>query len=103
MDIRRRDAIKLIENIAAKKPGSARNVLLAARAMFTYALRRELVEFNPFSEVGLAVPAAGPNDRQRTLSDDELKNVVLPYLLSSDGNPIIKNALLLILVTGQRP
>jgi len=71
-DIRRRDAIELIEKIAAKKPGAARNVLLAARAMFTYALRREMVEYNPFSEVGLAVPAATANERDRTLSD--LKN-----------------------------
>jgi integrase len=102
-DVRRRDAIELIEKIAAKKPGAARNVLLAARAMFTYALRRELVEYNPFSEVGLAVPAATANERDRTLSDDELKNAVLPYLLSPGGNTIAKNALFLILVTGQRP
>ncbi len=102
-DIRRRDAIELIENIASKKPGAARNVLMAARAMFTYALRRELVEYNPFSEVGLAVPAAMANDRNRTLSDDELKKVLLPYLCSSSGNIIAKKALLLILVTGQRP
>jgi len=71
--------------------------------MFTYALRRELVEYNPFSEVGLAVPAATANDRDRTLSDDELKNVVLPYLLAPGGNTILKKALLMILVTGQRP
>ena len=103
VEIRRRDAIEMIETIAAKKPGAARNVLLAARAMFTYALRREMVEYNPFSEVGLAVPAATANDRNRTLSDDELKKVVLPYLLSPGGNTIAKNALLLILVTGQRP
>jgi hypothetical protein len=67
IDIRRRDAIELIENIASNKPGAARNVLMAARAMFTYALRREMVEYNPFSEVGLAVPAATSNDRDRTL------------------------------------
>ncbi|RQW86975.1 MAG: DUF4102 domain-containing protein [Geobacter sp.] len=101
--IRRRDAIELIEKIAAKKPGAARNVLLAARAMFTYARRREMVEYNPFSEVGLAVPAATANDRDRTLSDDELKGTVLPYLLAPGGNTILKNALLMILITGQRP
>jgi integrase len=103
LDIRRRDAIFLIEKIAASKPGAARNVLLAARAMFTYALRREMFEYNPFSEVGLAVPAASPNDRTRVLSDDELKQVVIPYLLSPTGNTVIKKALFLILVTGQRP
>lgn len=103
LEIRRKDAISLIEKIAADKPGAARNVLLAARAMFTYALRREMVEYNPFSEVGLAVPAASPNDRTRVLSDDELKQVVIPYLLSPGGNITIKKALFLILATGQRP
>lgn len=102
-DIRRRDAIELIETIAAKKRGAARNVLLAARAMFTYAVHREMVEYNPFSGVGVAVPQSAPNSRERVLSDDELKKVVLPYLTAPGGNTIIKNALLLILVTAQRP
>jgi hypothetical protein len=43
MDVRRRDAIELIESIAAKKRGAARNVLLAARSMFTYAVHREMM------------------------------------------------------------
>ena len=102
-DIRRRDAIELIEKIASTKPGAARNVLMAARSMFTYALRRELSEYNPFSEVGLAVPASAANDRNRTLSDVELKKVVLPYLFSQSGNILLKKALLLILITAQRP
>ena len=102
-DIRRRDAIELIEKIASTKPGAARNVLMAARSMFTYALRRELAEYNPFSEVGLAVPASAANDRNRTLSDAELKKVVLPYLFSQSGNILLKKALLLILITAQRP
>lgn len=102
-EIRRRDAIELIEKISSKTPGAARNALMAARSMFTYALRREMVEYNPLSEVGLAVPSALPNERERTLGDDELKKVVLPYLLSPEGNTLIKNALLLILTTGQRP
>jgi len=102
-DIRRRDAIHLIESIAAEKRGAARNVLLAARAMFTYAVHRELVEYNPFSGVGVAVPQASPNSRERVLSDEELKTVVLPFLVAGDGNTLIKNALLLILFTAQRP
>jgi integrase len=102
-EIRRRDAIELIESIAAKKRGAARNVLLAGRAMFTYAVHREIVEYNPFSGVGIAVPQAAPNSRDRVLSEDELKKVVLPYLTAPGGNSIIKNALLLILFTAQRP
>ncbi|HET6418544.1 MAG TPA: integrase arm-type DNA-binding domain-containing protein [Geobacteraceae bacterium] len=101
--IRRRDAIELIESIASKKRGAARNILLAARAMFTFAVHREMVEYNPFSGVGVAVPQSSPNSRERVLSDNELKKTVLPYLAASGGNLIIKNSLLLILLTAQRP
>jgi hypothetical protein len=79
IEIRRRDAIELIESIAAKKRGAARNVLLAARAMFTYAVHRELVEYNPFSGVGVAVPQSAPDSRERVLTDDELKKVVCRF------------------------
>lgn len=100
--VRRRDAILLIEGIATKKTGAARNVLLAARAMYSYAVHREMVEFNPFSGVGVAVPQAAPKSRERTLSDDEIKHV-WRSLSNWSGSEIIRRAILLILVTGQRP
>lgn len=54
-EIRRKDAISLITPIAATAPGQARGVMKIARAMFNYALDRELVEINPFTRL----PAAG--------------------------------------------
>jgi len=60
MEIRRRDAIALIDPIADKTPGQARGVLKIARAMFNYALERELVESNPFTRLPVAVPSIKP-------------------------------------------
>ncbi len=100
-EIRRRDAVALIEQVARRAPGQARNVLLNARTMFSFALHREIVEYNPFSRVGAAVPAAAAGSRDRVLSDDEIKTVW--RALTKPGSEIVRRAILLILVTGQRP
>lgn len=100
-DIRRRDAIELIEQVAGRAPGQARNVLLNARTMFSFALHREMIEYNPFSGVGAAVPSAAPGSRERVLSDEEIKTAW--WALTKPGSEIVRRAILLILVTGQRP
>lgn len=102
-DIRRRDAIALIESIAAQgKPGAARNLLISSRAMFSYAVHREMIEYNPFAGVGVAVPQAAAKERDRVLSEGEIKHVW--NTLSNWGNSeYIRRAILFILVTGQRP
>ena len=102
-DIRRRDAIALIESIAALgTPGSARNVLLSGRAMYSYAVQREMIEYNPFAGVGVAVPQAAAKERDRVLSETEIKHIW--ETLSNWGNSeYIRRAILFILVTGQRP
>lgn len=101
-EIRRRDAIILIETIAKRAPGQARNVLLHTRAMFSYALHREMVEYNPFSVVSAAVPKVKPKSRARWLSNDEIK-FVWNSLWSDKETNFIRRAILLILVTAQRP
>jgi integrase len=100
-DITRQEAIILIKNLAEKTPGAARNVLLAARAMFTYAIdHEEIVSQNPFSRVGKAVPNASPKEGDRFLTEDELKYIV--PLLKFNSPDLIRRALLLTLYTGQR-
>jgi integrase len=101
-DIRRRDAIHLIESIAKRAPGQARNVLLHARTMFTYAVHRELIEYNPFSGVGAAVPKAAPRSRERVLEQAEIQKV-LECLWQGAETSFVRRAILLVLVTGQRP
>ena len=103
-DIRRRDAIELVEKVAFRAPAQGHGVLKFASAMFTYALHRERVEFNPFSGISAAVPAVVLSPRDRVLSDVEIKHV-WRSLSKEDGigTTHIRAALLLILVTAQRP
>jgi integrase len=102
--ISRRDAIALLESVARRVPGQSRNLLKNARAMFTFARHRELVEFNPFADVTAAVPSIAQTSRDRVLTDDELK-IVWRTLTDPDsyGLPEVKQALLLVLITAQRP
>ncbi len=102
--IRRRDAILLVEDVASRAKAQALGVLKHARAMFTYALHRELVDFNPFAGVSAAIPDVTPNSRERVLSDNEIK-IIWNTLSDKDsaGSLIARNGLLLILVTAQRP
>ena len=103
-DIRRRDAISLIEPIAAKTPGQARAVMKIARAMFNFALERELVESNPFTRLPTALPSIRPVSATRTLSNNEIKTVWnLLHSAIAPGTAETRRALLLVLVTAQRP
>jgi hypothetical protein len=58
-DIRRRDAIMLLETVAKRAPGQARNVLKATQGIFNYAVERELLDYNPFAEIRISrtIPA----------------------------------------------
>lgn len=98
VDIRRKDAIALVEAVARRAPGQGRNVIKTARAMFSFALIRDLVEQNPFAGVGRAVPVTAPKSRRRTLSDEEINKIWSQLKASINGRII-----LLVLVTGQRP
>ncbi len=104
-EVRRPDAIRLIESVAKTNGGGmAAQVLKHARCLMQYALERDLIDFNPFSAVGRAVPAAKSKARDRALSDMEIKQ--LWHALTSIPDPRshdTRRALLLILVTGQRP
>ena len=97
-DIRRKDAIALVEEVAMRAPGQARNVIKTTRAMFSFAHDRELVEVNPFARVGRAVPSTAPKSRERTLTISEVRHIWKVL-----GTSEIGRAILLILVTAQRP
>jgi integrase len=101
-DVRRRDAILLIEDKARKTPGQARNVLLNSRSMFSYALQREMIEYNPFAGVSAAVPKVVPKPRERVLSHDEIR-LIWKKLWTGDNTSFLRRAILLAFVTGQRP
>jgi integrase len=92
----------MIESIG--KAGMAGQILKHARAMFTYALNREYVEYNPFSSIASALPAIKPNSRSRVLEDTEIKHLWAQLTSITDPRSLeSRRALLLILTTGQRP
>lgn len=104
-DVRRRDAILLLEDIAERAPGQARNVLKVTRKMFNFALEREVVELNPFTGITAAtIPGIAPQKGTRVLNSEEVRRVwekLEDPTLS--GSSEIRRCLKLILVTGQRP
>lgn len=100
-EIRRRDAIALIQDIASRAPGQSGNVLKAGRQIFEYALLREWVETQPFLQITKAVPKAIANVCDRVLDDVEVPQV-WNAISKSPSSDSVKRALKMILVTAQR-
>lgn len=102
-DIRRRDAVAILEQKAATAPGQAVNLHKALRGMFQYAVERELVEYNPFSEIRAArtIPTMKQTARERVLSDEEIK-YLWTAIDQGGGSDSTQRALKLMLLTGQR-
>jgi integrase len=101
-EIRRRDAIALLEKIAARAPGQAKNVHKVARAVFEYAIDREYLEANPMLKLSKIVPSLKPVIKKRVLSNSEIKQV-WHALTEGTGEERTKAAIKLVLVTAQRP
>jgi len=100
-EVRRKDAIELIQGIASRVPGQAGNVLKAGRQIFEYALHMEWVESQPFLKITKAVPKAGPKTCERTLDDDEVFQA-WSEISRSPSSDSVKRAIKMILVTAQR-
>lgn len=106
--IRKSDAVGIVQTVAARAPGQGRNVMKASRAMFNFAVELEKHEFNPFSKAQKIVSVIAPNERQRTLTDDEIKHLWRELYNREDGPGVVgtkesRAAILLTLVTAQRP
>lgn len=100
-EIRRRDAIALIQDVASRAPGQSGNVLKAGRQIFEYALLREWVETQPFLQITKAVPKAMANVCDRVLEDIEVPQA-WNAISKSPSSDSVKRALKMILVTAQR-
>ncbi len=100
-EIRRKDAIALIQDVASRAPGQSGNVLKAGRQIFEYALLREWVETQPFLQITKAVPKAIANVCDRVLDDIEVPQV-WNAISKSPSSDSVKRALKMILVTAQR-
>jgi len=98
-DIRRRDFLLILDEIVDRAPIMANRVLAYTRKMFSYAVKRDVIEANPF--MGMEAPAPS-KVRERNLSFEEIKTL-WNNLDQADMSDQIKRALKLMLVIGQRP
>lgn len=103
------DVAKLLKAVSARSPAAARNIIKTARPMFAFALPRGIVQVNPFilSSVKsfLSKPVKiklEPTFKNRTLTEEEIKHV-WKSLSAGKGSHETKDALRLMLLTGQRP
>lgn len=99
-DVKKRDLVLLLDEI--KERGSrimANRTLAYIRGMFSYAVERDVLEANPF--MGMKQPNE-EHSRERVLTVSEIKTL-WSNLENADMNGSIKNALKMILISGQRP
>ena len=103
------DVAQLLKTVSSRSASSARNIIKTARPMFAYALPRGIVKTNPFvlSSIKsfLSKPVQSklqPTIKSRTLTEEEIKHL-WKSLAKAKGSPESKNALRIMLLTGQRP
>lgn len=98
-DIKKRDAIVLLEEVAARAPIQSNNVLEVIRKVFNFGVERDLIENTPFAGVK---PVGKRTPKTRVLAEDE----IFKFWYGLDNTAIsseIRTALRLILLTAQRP
>lgn len=100
----RRIAVKLIEN-HVNAPGTAGEVAKVASGFFNWLTERYIVQYNPFARMMSAVREIRSTPRERALKDNEIKKF-WNILTDPNANKVTlpsRKALLLILITAQRP
>jgi len=71
-EVRRRDVIRLIDQLkAAKRPSAANHVLANLRKMYNWSIERDIAEFNPCSHISKPVPI---KERERVFTKAEIKS-----------------------------
>jgi integrase len=103
IEIRRRDAVLLLDRVVARGAHVMANRLAAlAKQAFGFAVKRDLIEVNPFADID---PPGGKEETvERWLKAEELKTfwLALDESATAISRPV-RIALKLILVTAQRP
>ena len=99
-EITRKDATKVIADIGTS--GAARTTYKVVRGVFQNAVDQEYIIASPFTRLARPIPSIGQSERKRVLTPQELK-VIWPYLLDGYGTKVVRDALMMILITAQRP
>jgi len=97
-EIRRRDAIALLEVVGKRATGQVANVHKAISGIFTYAVERDYLDANPVLRMSNTVPDLKYVPKERALTEEEIK-----YVWNALDDSNIGRALKLVLVTAQRP
>jgi integrase len=92
--IQKRHVAEIVTHIAATHPSAAGAALLHVNACLNWAVGQGLIDDNPAE----GIPAAKHSERDRVLSDDELRRVWLACSDDSDPGRILR----LLILTGQR-
>ena len=99
-DIRRRDLVVILDEIADRgAPVMANRLLAYTRKMFSYAVERDVLEVNPLMGMDRPQPE---KSRERALSSDEINTLWWNVDDTSMSNNV-RRAIRLIVATGQRP
>ena len=99
-DVKKRDLVLLLDEIKERGANVMANRTLAyVRGMFSYAVERDVLDANPF--LGMKMPSEECS-REHVLTPAEIKTLWsnLQHASMSDS---VRNALKMILITGQRP
>ena len=100
-DLAKRDAVLLLDKIKARAPVMANRVYNLALQAFTFGIRRDLIQNNPF--VGVGRPGGDEAPRDRKLNAEEVR--IFWRAIEKDNTEMsrpVRLALKLILVTAQR-
>ena len=99
-DITRRDVILLLDSIVERgSPISANRTHALLHKMFRFAVGRDIIPFNPVTD--MPKPAA-EHQKDRVLSDGEIKTHWQGIMASHQMSALTRYALLLQLITAQR-
>lgn len=96
-DIKRRDVIRLLDEVAERAPVSANRLKALISKIYNVGIRRDEVEFNPASNIDM--PSA-EKPRSRVYSDDEIRALWQAFKQARTG---LLGAFELVLLTAQRP
>ena len=98
-DIIRRDIVRLLDRIKARgAPVGANRTLALLTTMFRFAVRRGIIQASPCVEIERP---AKETERERILKDHEI-HAVWEKLPEADMAPMLRLAIKLLLITGQR-
>jgi integrase len=103
-DVRRRDVIAMVEDLAHDRPRQAALLLAYTKGLFAWAEDREIIEANPAATIKprKVSKAMAPRNRARVLTSNEIR----AFWGSAETcglHHLTALCLKLILVTGQRP